>query len=503
MPRPRSRWIRICTLLLVISGALFGGCQKILGEYEVVAEPPITFCTASDKRCVGPSLYVCGPELDSWLYQKECRSAAHCASREGGCLACAPGEYRCSAGLLEVCGDDGDFTLAEDCGDANRCNLNSDSCRPCTVGEFQCNGANLMQCTAEKVWMVTECDNEAACTVEPNRQQGVCAEPTCTAGTHVCNGAKLMRCHQSGQQWVEIDTCASEAEVCDAAAADRQAENGLLGSCVEACKPDAARCVDATFQTCSALGTWQTMATCESPGTCSAKLDSAGCQSCTPGSLECNDGVLRRCTEAGWELVKDCGSAALCNEAAGKCEAAACPLAGQTRCEATGLQHCALDQSEWEEVTFCKGDLCNANDADCDPAACVKGAKRCWNNRLEACNPSLRDWDVVEECEAGETCSLEGCVASACDEGASRCNDIYRETCVEGVWEHLDRCATSALCDPSQPLCEPPVCEPGEFQCVGSSLRICADDQTQFDEFGQCHENEICDQDAGACVPAP
>src|SRR6186997_2428998 len=124
MARPRSRWIRTCTLTLVVSGALLGACQKMFGEYEVVPDPPSSFCGAGDKRCVGPFLYTCGQNLDSWAFQESCRSEEHCDSRRGGCLECAPGEYHCNEGVLEVCSDDGSLSIAEDCGDPNRCNLN-------------------------------------------------------------------------------------------------------------------------------------------------------------------------------------------------------------------------------------------------------------------------------------------------------------------------------------------------------------------------------------------
>lgn len=510
MARSRLRWPQTCTLLLLGGAGLVGGCHKLFGEYEIVEEPPpppppTTLCVASDLRCVGPFLYTCGSDQSSWVYQDTCLSEAHCRSREGGCMTCVPGEYRCTDKALEVCQETGSWTLAEDCGDANACNLNSDSCRPCTPDEYQCQQGSLLRCTPEGVWArQAECSNPAACSVASDKLSGACAEPDARCTTplmHVCDGAQLMRCTESGGQLVVIENCPSAA-LCDAAAADGQAQAGLLGTCLDACEPQAIRCVDAEFQRCSSAGRWEAVMGCGSKSACSAKLGVTGCAPCTPGALECNDGELRRCapeSESGWELVADCGAAALCNEAAGQCEAGACPAAGQTRCD-DGLQKCKPDQSEWDVIAYCDGDLCNAHDAKCDTPLCEEDAKRCWEGTLQQCDDSLRGWDVIDTCADGETCSLEGCSPNPCQDGEYRCNDLYLESCVGAAWVRKERCATAALCHAEQQLCEPPHCEANQFDCAGSSLRRCSADRTEYDEVGDCAEDGlVCDEAIGAC----
>lgn len=495
---------------MLLSGVgLLGGCQKIFGEFEIVEEPPpppppTTLCVAGDLRCVGPYLYSCSAGEDSWSYRETCVTELHCNSRAGGCQTCVPGEYRCEGTALEVCGEGG-WTLAEDCGDSNACNLNSDSCRPCTPMEYQCQGKSLLLCSNESVWTeVAECSSQATCSVTPDKSSGACAavDPRCTTPLmHVCDDGQLLRCNESLDQLVVIDNC-PRPELCDAAAADRQAQDQKLATCLVACTPDAIRCAGAEFQRCTAVGVWEALMGCDSPAACSAKLGTTGCSACTPGTLECNDGELRRCapdSPNGWELVQDCGAAALCNEAAGQCDAAGCPAPGQTRCE-DGLEKCLPDQSEFDTIDYCDGDLCNANDAKCDTRACDEHEKRCWEGALQECDDSLRSWDTLEVCDADESCSLDGCTKSDCQEGEYRCNDVYLETCRAGTWEREERCATHALCDTEDKRCNAPTCDINEYDCAGSSLRRCNSKRTGWDERGDCAGDGLeCHEASGSC----
>jgi len=486
---------------------LLGGCQKLFGEFEIVEEPPpppapTTLCALGDLRCVGPFLYTCSPDEDSWVFQETCLTAQHCNSRDRGCQGCVPGDHRCEGTKLEVCGDSG-WTLVEDCGDPSACNLNSDSCRPCTPDEYQCQGASLVQCSAEQIWtVVAECSGEAACSVTADKRSGACAtvDARCAAaGKHVCDDGVLLRCTDTLDELVVVDKCERD-ELCDAAAADRQAQDQELATCLVACEPDAIRCVEAEFQRCSAAGLWQAVMGCDSPAACSAKLGSAGCTPCAPGALECNDGELRRCapdSPSGWELVQDCGAARLCDEAAGQCQAGECPVAGQTRCGDV-LEKCVSDQSEWDPIASCNGDLCNANDAKCDTAACEEDTKRCWQGALQQCNESLRSWDTLEVCDADESCSLEGCTKGACSEGEYRCNDVYLETCRSGSWQRQEHCETHGLCDAEDQRCNAPACDPNEADCVGSSLRRCNSNRTGWVERGDCAPLS-CHEASGMC----
>ncbi|HEY6725885.1 MAG TPA: hypothetical protein VI197_17750 [Polyangiaceae bacterium] len=493
-------------MLLVAAGSL-GGCHKIFGEYEVIEEPPpppppTTLCVAGDLRCVGPLLYTCGADLQSWTYLETCSSDARCLSREGGCKPCVSGEHRCEGATLEVCDEDFGWTTAGDCGHTDACNLNSESCRPCTENEHVCNQGALMRCSSERAWVLVEqCANQAACSVAPDKTSGSCApvDPRCTASLmHVCDGATLLRCSESRDRLIPIESCISAAH-CSAAAADQQAEAQLLGTCLQDCEPDTLRCVEAELQRCSTDRIWMPMMACASPGACSA---TSGCEPCTAGALECNDAELRRCAPeraSGWEVVADCGVARLCNAAEGRCEAGGCPRAGQTRCD-IGPERCKPDQSEWDTIDICDEDLCVAHDAKCEIPACAKGARRCWQGNLEQCDDSLRGWETLKKCDEDETCSLDGCSRSGCMDGEYRCNDVYRETCNGGKWERVERCATAALCTAADQPCAAPACEAKAYTCTDGTLRRCEADRAGYESSRDCEDAGLtCDAYAGAC----
>lgn len=509
MTRTPSNSTRVTAVLLVVVAGL-GGCNKIFGEYRVTddeptVEVPDTLCVAGSFRCVGPFLYACGADLNSWVAEPPCSTPAHCSSRQGRCLPCIEGEHRCNQQLLEECRNDSEWHRVDECPSFDACNLNSDSCRPCTPGEYQCNQGTLMQCTEQQTWNVLmTCPNAATCHVNPERTMGECSAQVCTDfGKHRCNNAQLLRCSLTGDRLVEIANC-DYPELCNAQAADQQVNDGLLATCLEAvCTPQKTRCVGADLQVCAdAVTGWTPVTTCPSPEACSAEL--GACQPCTPGAVECNDKELRRCTPSStWETLAECESNALCDAETGTCRSRGCEVPNQGACLPDGLYRCPPDQTKYKLITVCAGDLCNDNDQQCDAARCAEGQKRCADNTFQECDKSLLAWDVKEECAANETCDLSGCQPAGCEENAYRCNDIYLERCEGGTWIRKDRCATSALCLDEQQRCDRPACEIGQFNCLGQSLQRCRADRTKFEDIRDCSsEGLICDDTTGTCRPA-
>ncbi len=301
---PRNHW---AALLLVTLSAV-SGCHKLFGDFEIAdpaIETPTTLCEAGSFRCVGPWLYTCGPNLNSWVEQDRCASEEHCDSRAGRCRECIPETHRCNDKQLEVCGSDGSWSLVDACATADECNLNSDSCRPCTVGEFQCNAGIIQQCANTETWTeIQQCDSEETCFVADDRKSASCTPQACAVGgQHRCNGAQLLRCTLARDREVEVASCPDPA-LCDPVAADAQASQGLLATCLTPCTAGELRCVGAELQTCNAFGNgWDVIATCASDAECSV---SAGtCQPCTLGTIECNGALLRRCNETGaWEELQ-------------------------------------------------------------------------------------------------------------------------------------------------------------------------------------------------------
>src|SRR5690606_18383113 len=220
----------------------------IFGDYTIRDEPPdtqvtATLCAAGSARCVGPWLYTCTGDGNAWEEAQPCASAEHCNSRQGQCRACIPETHRCNSSQLEVCGSDGRWSPVETCDSEDLCNLNSDSCRRCTIDEFQCNNGELLRCSENQTWeLIDTCDTVEACVVAEDRRSGSCRTPVCdNPGGHQCNGAQLLRCTLARDRLVEVATCEAP-EFCDPAAADLQASQGQLATCLTPCEPNSVRC---------------------------------------------------------------------------------------------------------------------------------------------------------------------------------------------------------------------------------------------------------------------
>lgn len=386
-----------------------------------------------------------------------------------------------------------------------RCHLNSDSCRACRVGEWQCNDDVLLQCLDQGdgpswVQQGSACA-PGSCSVSEDGMSATCKPAQCNVpGEYQCDGNKLSRCSQSGRL-IEVELC-DDPVLCNAEIANRLAGQEQLPGCQNACEPGTVRCSGAVLDTCTEAG-WVAGPTCGSPAECN--VTARGCAPCTVGSFECSDGELRQCTaDHSWTLVEDCGAAVLCDAGTGECRRGNCPKPGQTECRADGLHVCRVSDgtTEWvNQLTCDTSALCNANDAACDAAVCARGTSRCWNNSRQRCRDDLTGWDVVEQCADDETCELDGCQPDGCVFGSFRCNHRYLETCEDGSWQRLERCATYALCNADAGECQEPVCDVGEFQCVNTFLSACKPARDDWDELINCADEQLtCSPTLGACV---
>jgi hypothetical protein len=145
---------------LAVCLLLAGGCQAVLGDFEVAPAP-----------------------------------AEEPASVLGA--ECEPGAYRCTNEVLETCSDDRNgFVAVETCQSAAECNLNVLSCRPCVPGERMCRDNVLELCKDDLSWQTeATCATGALCSVAPDHSSGECHPPVCdVGGGHLCEGAKLVRC---------------------------------------------------------------------------------------------------------------------------------------------------------------------------------------------------------------------------------------------------------------------------------------------------------------------
>lgn len=462
LPRVASR---LFVGLLAVVGAL--SCQAIFGDYRVDTSsvpPPSIVCERGDTRCDGRVLQSCAP------------------NRLG-------------------------FRTLETCASESLCNLNTESCDPCTPGDYQCNDGELHRCAADLSWEgVASCVTPSLCWTSNDRRQGSCNTPACsTAGQYRCEAARLQRCSRGLDKWEDVEVCASE-QLCDADLANQQANRQLPVNCLPpSCRPGQFFCEAGRLGGCSAsLLTWDEITHCDPPELCN--IERGDCSACTPGDFACSGTELLRCIPGGaWEHVALCMSAALCDADQGLCNEPACSPSGAIVCEDTlKLRRCRPDQTAWDDLATCLTvGLCDAEERRCEQPACQRDAQRCMGARLERCLPDLTGWEIAERCGPGSFCdSAAGCVTGTCEEGTSRCNDRYLETCVDGGWKRVESCATRELCDATTGLCKPPVCggSLALHRCrTNIILEVCQPGRDRFADYLTCPPETECDAASGSC----
>lgn len=97
----------------------------------------------------------------------------------------------------------------------------------------------------------------------------------------------------------------------------------------------------------------------------------------------------------------------------------------------------------------------------------------------------------------GKDCGDGGAdgACSSCRPGDHRCQGQILQRCQSdnAGWEFADQCASAALCDAEQALCQPPLCTPDQYYCSETGqLRRCNLDQTGFDPVAQCASAAFC-----------
>jgi hypothetical protein len=162
----------------------------------------------------------------------------------------------------------------------------------------------------------------------------------------------------------------------------------------------------------------------------------------------------------------------------------------------TELQQCAHDFT-WQDVETCVDpSLCLADEGRCLPLGCTPNQVRCVGDSLQRCASDLTSFVTETKCAPG-TCdpTIGGCGAR-CSSGSYRCNDVHLEQCVDGRWQHLSKCLSRELCDPSpgNPTCREPECggSLGEQRCSNSSLYRCGD-RSSWDFEKACPNQDKCD----------
>jgi hypothetical protein len=420
---------------------------------------------------------------------------------------CPSRAYRCSGAQLERCSDDRSrWELVQQCASESECNLNSESCRPCTLNELQCKDAELLRCNASAGWdSVAPCASAELCQESRALDSTSCVPPVCTAGSVRCHKAELLRCGEGLDRFVSAGLCATPALCVQTLTNNPQAER-----CdPPACQPDEYSCDGSLLRRCNADRTgWDTVQDCGSTWSCSA--GAKACQPCMVGSMECNHGDLRRCDASGeWRVTETCDTPTLCDPGTLSCRSPGCATVGERRCLAMGgvseLQECGPTR-DWVRLDTCStAELCDPEKRECEAEGCRPGEVRCSGDALQVCNSDQTTFVTLRVCTPGG-CSPLGsgsCNAAVCSTGSFRCNNLHFEECVDGIWQHRERCLTQELCNPGpvEAGCRKPACGGtlGEFRCQSMNLDVCADGRHDWQFTAGCRTQADCDP--GPVIP--
>ncbi len=452
------------------------GCHWLAGDFEVGAvstagaggteagDVPVgvASCDAGDVRCQGAALQRCDPAADPpWRTTQTCPSTVTCDAQAALCHVCSPGEHRCAGWELESCNAVGsDFDRIALCNSSVYCDAVAGRCLTCLAGEAHCEGAALSVCNGTgDGWVVTQCES--------------------------------------------ADLCNERSQSC------------------RCCSPGELQCAGTTLRECVADCAWQPVVDCATPELCTATVQRYPATSadgwtgqcdppvCDPGTYLCapEDGrQLLGCppSRSGWEVFDTCATAALCDAAAGVCQAGCGPgiTPGSYRCEGAELQQCSLDGTRFETVKTCAtADQCNATRQDC--VACVPGEHECSGSTLRRCTEAST-WESFAECASSVLClAAEGrCESPGCEAGAYDCDGTVLRRCGpdNSSWETVDYCVTDALCDVAGGHCDPPGCpQAGAVDCAGNVLRSCPSSLVAWEVLQTCPEGWLCDAQGQTC----
>jgi len=290
----------------VCDGTVAGKCKADGSGIEVGG----TDCSATDKVC---ELGACSPKV------------------------CNPSEYFCSAGNPAHCNTNGTaFTQLATCSAAYYCKPGSSYCQNdvCTAGTKLCNGTLATTCSEDGSGPApggTDCATDGkVCYL------GSCLPKVCEPNQYFCQGGNAYACGSTGATSTLSDTCLA-SEYCKA---------GSYSCQPDVCTAGAATCNGSNLSTCAADGSGPVDAgtSCGTGKTCLAGLCKVVI--CTPDTLQCSDGNVQRCTDAGtaWTTSSTCDSASYCNELATpiKCAPDLCTPASNA-CDGEKLATCAAD----------------------------------------------------------------------------------------------------------------------------------------------------------------
>lgn len=511
-------------LLALATVAFFVGlsCEQILnvdgiklGRQPALADPAgdapdaaPQVCFAGQLHCEGVALQVCLPDRSAFRTARVCSTPELCCDGPQcgaiqGCLppACAPGDFRCEGATLSICNDgQTGFAPIDECATAAQCNSRLGRCtdQPCDpmTQEYQCNGSVLEQCEAAGWEVFDTCSTPSLCKAGITAVE--CAETSCVIADNQlspfqCTYGDLMRCNDAQTGFEHVETCLNATRCTpliedlagDPYAPVLSAQALLALGCRPAnCSPGRYKCEpDGALMRCNAdlTGYLDRIDACMSAAHCNAAAGRCEAAPCTENTTQCSGEQFQRCRGGRWQEEAECANGARCDHLRG-CTPAVCQ-ANEYRCDGRELMRCNVNLDGWIPVHTCETDaLCNVAAKRCDRPVCSEGERRCSRDgNLLGCPPGRDAWVTVADCGGATGAGPDTNVSAACDPtgqgqclgqascapGALRCNGQFLERCRGNTWVPHARCASAALCDPSGVgSCADPTCQPDTYQCV-------------------------------------
>jgi hypothetical protein len=405
--------------------------------------------------CGGPNYPICdlaAGECVACLEGSDCGGTAHCVDQR-----CVP---------YEACSSD------DACAEGV-CDSAAGECVEC-VESADCGGERA--CIEQKC--VTPCVRERDCPADSPvcGPAGYCVE--CAVHAHCPD---VYHCSEGG---CALDVCENAQTRCDA--------GGLA------------------VESCASSGSGFIGSACDARQSCTSASGTPECLDwvCEPEAESCDATVVELCSANGLEIV----SRTDCAERDETCQAGACVArvcqAGEVACRDGDVYRCSADGSGDALERSCDVDeLCNAELADCVPLICEPNLPVCDGDTARTCNDDGTAYAGGSvECDAAEACFEGQCLPRVCT-GEYVCDGEDSRRCVDAGTrlELAERCSLDAAeptyCSLETGRCELVGCEPSQPVCVGNMATVCADDGSAPVAGGIDCENldEVCF--GGACLP--
>jgi len=449
---------------------------------------------ASDKECLGLGL-LCDQGLGrcvECIGHQDCPDVYHCSEASVCELdICEQGQTQCeSNSVLLTCNSAGFGFDGSTCSGGSGCiedgAVGSCVTHECTPSAVECaaDGLAVIECSSDgfEATVVEQCESGEACL------QGRCEAVICEAGGFTCDGRSVLECNAAGTSLASIDFCSFD-EVCDSEA----------GACVPlTCVPNELSCDGDQLRTCNLEGTGFTGEGTDCASTGEACFAGACQPKVCEGEYVCVGADLLSCENNGTETQNSdsCGAEALCNAAAGQCDSPVC-TPGAFVCDGDVATRCKADGSGFVEG----GQDCSASSMACDgggclPVICEPSVTSCVGGSPQRCGPLGTTTTRTDTCVASEYCA-EGntfCRQDVCAADQPVCDGEIATTCAADGSGPLDGgtdcSATGQACSGGR--CADVVCTPGVQRCSGAD----------GDEILQCSANGVSEFTVRFCSSA-